>query len=32
MTAIKRLFQHVRPSRKPTAAAVQDHPNFWMYQ
>ena len=32
MNTIKRLLQHVRPSHKPAAPAVQDHPNFWMYQ
>jgi|UPI00032250B9 hypothetical protein len=32
MSAIKRLFQHVRPSQKPAAAPEQEHPNFWMYQ
>jgi hypothetical protein len=32
MTMIKRLFQQVRPSPKPAAPAVPEHPNFWMYQ
>jgi len=32
MTMLKRLFQQTRPTPKPAAPAVPEHPNFWMYQ